>query len=47
METSVPEECYNCERANICKPCQLQRYCSFPKKLFELVSKDMEENINE
>lgn len=37
MSPRVPIECMTCERANICKPCQLQSYCSFPKKFYELV----------
>lgn len=33
----VPEECYTCERNDVCKPCQLQKYCSYPFKFAELV----------
>lgn len=31
-------ECYNCKLASICQPCRLQKYCSFPKKLYSLVN---------
>ncbi|MCM1215371.1 MAG: radical SAM protein [Lachnospiraceae bacterium] len=33
----LPQECYDCERNGICKPCILQQGCSFPKKLAKLV----------
>lgn len=38
MEMHVPIECYTCERSQICRPCQLQKYCAFPKKFAKLVS---------
>lgn len=28
----VPDACYSCDLAGECRPCRLQRYCSFPKK---------------
>ena len=28
------DDCSNCEHNKICQPCILQKYCSFPKKLF-------------
>lgn len=37
---SVPVECYTCERADICRPCVLQKYCSFPNKFAELVNSE-------
>ena len=37
MKPTVPSECYTCERANVCRPCVLQRYCSFPKKLASII----------
>lgn len=37
LKPRVPIECYSCERVDICKPCQLQSYCSFPKKFAKLV----------
>ena len=40
---SIPNECFNCERFEICQPCRLQRYCSYPKKFAKLVK----ENNNE
>lgn len=39
---SMPNECYTCDMAFKCKPCQLQKYCSFPKKLYNIV-KEKEE----
>lgn len=38
----VPKECYTCEYAAKCKPCIKQKYCSYPKKFYELVNKDKE-----
>lgn len=37
MNINVVEKCYSCERLEICKPCQLQKYCSFPEKFYHLV----------
>lgn len=34
---SIPVECYSCERSSFCRPCQLQKYCSFPKKFYDLI----------
>lgn len=34
-----PNECYLCDRVDVCKPCILQRYCSVPRKFLELTSK--------
>lgn len=31
------DKCTTCEYSNICQPCILQPYCSFPKKLFRLI----------
>lgn len=39
-EFTVPTECYSCDRVAICKPCIRQKYCSYPKKFYELVNKD-------
>jgi hypothetical protein len=33
----TPVECYTCDRVEICRPCRLQKYCSFPKKFAEKV----------
>lgn len=33
----VPLECLTCERAAQCRPCKLQPFCSYPKKLAELI----------
>lgn len=38
----TPVECVTCERAEICRPCRLQKYCSYPKKLAELIKLDKE-----
>lgn len=37
-ETNINEECYKCSLVNICKPCVLQKSCSFPKQLYELIN---------
>lgn len=37
LEYHIPEECFTCERANKCRPCRLQKYCSYPKKLANLI----------
>lgn len=37
----TPVECYTCERSGICKPCRLQRYCSYPKKFAKLVNETL------
>ena len=29
------EDCLQCKLASICNPCRLQRYCTFPKKLYQ------------
>ena len=36
----VLKECLSCKLAGICKPCNLQHLCSFPKKLYERVKND-------
>ena len=36
----VPEECYTCERSDICRPCRLQRFCSYPKRFAALVNNE-------
>jgi len=38
VNPTIPEECYSCERADVCRPCVLQHHCSFPKKFAQLVS---------
>jgi len=40
----VPIECYSCDRADVCRPCILHNYCSFPKKLAALIEKGDKEN---
>lgn len=39
----IPVECYTCERSAECKPCQLQRFCSYPKKFAQLVKDDLKQ----
>ena len=34
------KECLECQFANICNPCYLQKSCSFPKKLYQLVKEE-------
>lgn len=38
LKPTIPDECYSCDRAHICKPCQLQHHCSYPKKFADLVN---------
>lgn len=33
----TPVECFECNRVELCRPCRLQKYCSYPKKFGELV----------
>ncbi len=36
----VPDKCYTCERWHLdCRPCRLQKYCSYPEKFIELVKR--------
>lgn len=37
----ICEECYTCNLAKICRPCMLQKTCSFPKRLYELINTSM------
>lgn len=37
----ICEECYTCNLAKICRPCMLQKTCSFPKQLYELINTNM------
>lgn len=37
----VPAECYTCDKFDVCKPCQLQSFCSYPKKFMELIQKEI------
>ena len=32
--------CINCKYSNVCTPCRLQKYCTFPKKLYEILKKE-------
>lgn len=36
----VPEKCYGCELVKECRPCKLQKYCSYPKEFAKLVRSD-------
>lgn len=44
LPNNVPTKCYNCDRVSFCKPCQLQKYCTFPFKFYDLISKN-EKNV--
>lgn len=33
-------KCLYCDMVDICKPCQLQKYCTFPRKLIKELRKD-------
>lgn len=44
---TIPTKCYTCEKADVCKPCQLQRFCSYPYKFIELVKERENKNENE
>lgn len=37
LPSVIPDECYNCERIEICQPCRLLKFCSFPHKLNKLI----------
>lgn len=37
----ICEECLGCNLAKICRPCSLQKTCSFPKHLYELINTNM------
>lgn len=37
VDIYVPDRCYTCERVNVCRPCRLQKYCSYPEKFISLV----------
>lgn len=34
----IVDKCLTCELVSKCKPCMLQKHCSFPKKLYEVLS---------
>lgn len=36
----VPDKCYTCDKADVCRPCRLQRYCSYAHKFAELTKDD-------
>ena len=36
----TPIECFECSRVETCRPCRLQKYCSYPKRFAELVKAD-------
>lgn len=40
MPPTVPNECYTCDRVDICRPCVLQQQCSFPKKFSQLIESE-------
>lgn len=36
-EPTVLEECFSCEKASVCRPCRLQKQCSYPKKFADMI----------
>lgn len=32
----IPDKCYTCDKQEICRPCRLQKYCSYMPKFAEL-----------
>ena len=40
----VVYECYDCDKVDKCRPCRLQAYCSYPKKLAKLISEHTKED---
>lgn len=46
VKGGVPSECLTCDKASECRPCRLQHYCSYPKKLHALIcSKNNESEV--
>lgn len=43
VKVYVPEKCYSCHLAAHCRPCPLQRHCTRPKRLMELVKNERTE----
>lgn len=39
-KTYMLNECYSCEKVAYCRPCRLQKYCSFSHKFAELTKND-------
>lgn len=37
LPSVIPEKCYTCNKSNICRPCRIQPYCSYPKELAKLI----------
>ena len=37
---TVCTSCIGCKYAQICTPCRLQKHCTFPKKLYEMIKKE-------
>lgn len=35
--TNIPDECLMCDKNDVCRPCVLQKTCSYPKKFAEWV----------
>jgi sulfatase maturation enzyme AslB (radical SAM superfamily) len=40
LQIYVPKECYECSMINRCRPCRLQKYCSYPKEFANMVRKE-------
>ena len=41
IDIVVPSKCYKCAKSDICKPCQLQRFCSYPRKFIRTVNNSL------
>ena len=37
---TICKSCSECKYTQICTPCRLQQYCTFPKKLYELIKEE-------
>ncbi|MCM1439766.1 MAG: hypothetical protein NC131_11295, partial [Roseburia sp.] len=45
VEAQIPEACYNCANVSNCKPCPIQRYCSYLPETVKAVKE--KEGIND
>lgn len=42
VNIKVPSKCYTCEKSDQCRPCQLQKYCSYPSNFIKLIKEEKE-----
>ena len=40
--TCICLECLSCKNSSFCQPCSLQRFCTFPKKLYKKLTEDVQ-----